>query len=208
MSEGHAENLLKDINVKAAELAESEKAAEHGYVALGLMLLESAEMGYWRVKYDTFGDYLKTVAQIARRTPGQLRQYFLTVRDLSGAFNSDELGRMGITKALRLRSAKDYALVLPQAVITAALDSTVSAKELKKIIGTELKMPEDPGDWMDLEAEFMVSPEQRATIEEAIKVAMHTEPLTKMTISKSQQMLDVVLKWAMEFLGSHAGDGL
>jgi hypothetical protein len=36
---------------------------------------------------------------------------------------------------------------------------------------------------------------------------MHTEPLTKKTISKSAQMLDVMTKLAQEFLGAHSGDG-
>lgn len=207
MSEGHAESLLKQVNIHAAGLADSDLQGERGFVDLGWMILEVAEMQYWSVKYDSFRDYLKTVAQIARRSPGQLQQYFLAVRDLSGTFSLDALKRMGISKALKVRQAKDYALVLPQKIVDAALDATVTVKDLKKLISTELKMPDDPGDWFDLEMEFMVSPEQRATIEQAINVAMHTEPLTKATSSKSQQMLDVMMKLSQEFLGSHSGDG-
>jgi len=36
---------------------------------------------------------------------------------------------------------------------------------------------------------------------------MHTDPLTKSTISKSAQMLDVMTKFCEEFLGAHSGDG-
>jgi hypothetical protein len=68
-------------------------------------------------------------------------------------------------------------------------------------------MPEDDGDYMDCEMEFMVTPEQRATIEQAIDVAMRTDPITKQTISKSAQMLDVMMKLSQEFLGAHSGDG-
>jgi hypothetical protein len=68
-------------------------------------------------------------------------------------------------------------------------------------------MPEDDGDYLDCEMEFMVTPEQRATIEQAIEVAKHTEPLTKSTISQSAQMLDVMMKLSQEFLGAHSGDG-
>jgi hypothetical protein len=114
---------------------------------------------------------------------------------------------MGITKALRLRAAKDYALVLPQTIVLAALDPTVTAKELKKVINTTLKMPDEEGDWMDLEFEFLVTPEQRALFQQTIEVAMRTEPLTKSTISKSAQMLDVMTKLAQEFLSAHNGDG-
>ena len=202
-----AESLLKSVNIRAAELADNEKNSESGYVSLGWMMLEVAEMGYWHVRYDSFTEYLKTVAQISKRSVPQLRQYFLAVRDLSSTFGSVDLERMGISKAVKLRQAKDYANILPQNIVDAALDSTVSVKDLRKLIAIELKMPEDKGDHMDLECEFMVSPEQRALITQAIDVAMHTEPLTKATISKSQQMLDVITKFAMEFLGAHNGDG-
>jgi hypothetical protein len=115
---------------------------------------------------------------------------------------------MGISKAIKLRAAKDYAIVLPPAVVLAALDPLVTVKDLKKVISEALKMPpDDDGDWMDLECEFMVSPEQRALLAQAIDVAMHTDPLTKSTISKSAQMLDIMTKLAQEFLGAHSGDG-
>jgi hypothetical protein len=171
------------------------------------MLLEVAEMGYWRIRYPTFREYLKTVAQISRKTVSQLQLYFLTVRDLSGTFTREQLAGMGITKAMKVRQAQDYAIVLPPEVRAAALDSTVTVKELKKVISLYLKMPEEEGDWLDCEFEFMVTPEQRETIEQAIDVAKHTEPLTKSTISKSAQMLDVMMKLSMEFLSCHTGDG-
>ena len=202
-----ADDILQQVNQKARELAVVENQCERGYAHLGWMLLEIASMQYWRVNHDTFKEYLRTVSAISKKTPGQLQQYFLTVRDLSDTFELEELERMGITKAIRLRMAKDYAIVLPSALINAALDPNITVKDLKKIISTTLKMPEDNGDWMDCEMEFIVNPEQRATITQAIDVAMHTEPLTKSTVSRSAQMLDVMMKLAQEFLGAHCGDG-
>jgi len=81
-------------------------------------------------------------------------------------------------------------------------------KDLKKTISVALKMPEEDGDWMDLECEFMVSPEQRILLTDAITAAMRTEPLTKSTVSRSAQMLDVMTKFAQEYLGAHCGDGV
>lgn len=207
MAEGHAELLLADVSKWADALAANDKLADVGYAHLGWMLLEVAEMQYWKIRYETFTKYLEAVAAVAKRTPGQIRQYFLTVRDLSSDFSSKQLEDMGITKATKVRNAKDYALVLPPTIIAAALDATVSAKDLKKVITTELRMPEEEGDWMDLGMEFVVTAEQRATIEQAIDAARHTEPLTKSTISESAQNLDVMMKFAMEYLGAHTGDG-
>ena len=203
----NADERLQAVEHQAATLATAEGQCERGYAHLGWMLLEVAELQLWRVRHETFRDYLRAVAMVSKRTAGQLHQYFLTVRDLSDTFSAAQLEAMGITKAIKLRAAKDYAIVLPASVIAAALDPLVTVKDLKKVISEALKMPEEDGDWMDLECEFMVSPEQRALLEQAVEVAMRTEPLTKSTISKSAQMLDIMTKLAQEFLGAHSGDG-
>jgi hypothetical protein len=202
------EQILTQVNQQVIAMAATEEECERGYAQLGWMLLEVATMQYWRVAHQTFRDYLRTIAMSSKRTASQLQQYFLTVRDLSDTFTLTQLEAMGITKAIRLRTAKDYAIVLPEAVVQAALDSKVTVKELQKIISVTLKMPEEEGDWMSLDCEFMVSPEQRALLEQAIDVALHTDPITKSTISKSAQMLDVMTKFAQEFLGAHSGDGI
>jgi len=201
------DDALRLVTKQAAEMASAEDQCERGYAHLGWLLLEVSEMQYWKVQYDTFREYLKSVAEVSKKTPGQLQQYFLTVRDLSDTFKPAQLESMGITKAIKLRAAKDYAIVLPASVVKAALDPAVTVRELKKVISETLKMPDEEGDWMDLEMEFMVTPEQRALFEQAIDVAMHTDPLTKSTISRSAQMLDVMTKFAQEFLGAHSGDG-
>jgi len=198
---------LERVQNHALEMAKAEDTCERGYAHLGWLLLEVAQMQYWRLQHDSFLDYLKSVSEISKRTPGQLRQYFLTVRDLSENFSAEQLELMGITKAIRLRAAKDYAIVLPAVIVNAALDPKVTVKELKKLISVTLKLPEEEGDWMDLECEFMVTPEQRALLEQALDVARHTEPFTKSTISKSAQMLDIMTKFAQEFLGAHDGEG-
>ena len=201
------DSLLREIDAHAYQMALAEDGIERGYAHIGLMLLETAEMEYWRVRFDTFTDYLADVAKKAKRSSGQLKQYLYTVRDLINTFNPAQLELMGITKATKMRGAKDYALVLPASLKAAALDPKVSVKDLRKLISETLKMPEDDGDYMDCEMEFMVTPEQRATIEQAIDVAMRTDPITKQTISKSAQMLDVMMKLSQEFLGAHSGDG-
>jgi len=203
----NGDDALGLVSKQARDMAVVDDQFERGYAHLGWLLLEVAEMQYWRVKYETFREYLQSVAQISKKTVGQLQRYFLTVRDLSDTFSAAQLESMGISKAIKLRAAKDYAIVLPAVVVNAALDPQVTVQDLKKVISVALRMPEEEGDWMDLECEFMVTPEQRALLTQAIDVAMHTEPLTKSTLSKSAQMLDVMTKLAQEFLGAHSGDG-
>lgn len=203
-----ADGVLRSVEMQAQRMSQVEDGLERGYAHLGWMLLEVNEMKYWRVHHSSFRDYLKKVSMVSKRSQAQLQMYFLAVRDLSDTFSCQQLEDMGITKALRVRAARDYALVLPQAIVKAALDTTLTVKELKKVISTTLKLPQDDdGDWLDLEMEFIVTPEQREFAEKVIDVAMHTEPLTKTTISKSAQMWDVFEKLGMEFLSAHSGDG-
>lgn len=203
----NADDRLRLVNCKAAMLAATEGQCESGYAQLGLMIFEVAELQLWRVQHETFRDYLRSVALVSKKSAGILHQYFLTVRDLVDTFTPAQLEAMGISKAIRLRAAKDYAIVLPETVVTAALDPKVTVKELKQIIATTLKMPEEEGDWFDLAAEFYVNPEERATIEDAVRAAEHCDPITKKTISTSMQRKDVVLKWCMNFLADHSPEG-
>lgn len=207
MNEINADDALQRVAMQAGAMAAVDDQFERGYAHLGWLLLEVAELQLWRVNYATFREYLRSVAAISKKTPEALHRYFLTVRDLSDTFTAEQLEAIGITKAMKLRQAKDYAIVLPAAIVTAALDSKVTVKELHKLISTTLRMPEDEGDWLNLDFEFMVSPEERATLEAAVDVALHTDPITKSNIARSAQMKDVALKFAMEFLAAHTGDG-
>jgi hypothetical protein len=198
-----ADERLEAVRHRAECLAVADKDVEKGYAQLGLMIFEVAELQLWRLHHETFRDYLRSLAMVSKKSAGVLHQYFLTVRDLIDTFTPAQLEVIGITKAIRLRAAKDYAIVLPAAVVSAALDPLVSVKDLKKVIGEALKMPEEDGDWMDLDAAFYVSAEERATIEDAINAAEHCDPVTKRTISASMQRKDIVLKWAQEFLATY-----
>jgi len=203
----NADAALRVVTDHATAMAEVDNQGERGYAHLGWLLLEVAEMQYWRVRYATFREYLRSIAAVSKKTPEVLQRYFLTVRDLSDTFTASQLEEMGISKAMKLRQAKDYAIVLPKIIVDAALDSKITVKDLHKLISTTLRMPEEEGDWMDLGAEFYVTPEERATIEDAMKAAEHCDPITKKTISASMQRKDIVLKWCMEFLGAHSSDG-
>jgi hypothetical protein len=201
-----AADVLQKVNTQVEMLASAENKLERGYAYLGYLLLEVYEMQYWRVRFESFRAYLQSVADEYHRSSGRLHQYFLTVRDLSDTFNRNQLETMGITKAIQIRGAKDYAIVLPPNICDAALDPNVTVQELRKLIATVLKFPDEDGEWLDLDFEFMVSPEERATLESAIEAAKHCDPVIKSTISRSAQMKEVALRWAMEFIGGHPSE--
>lgn len=206
----NADDALGLVSKHAREMAEVDAKQERGYAHLGRLLLEVSDLQLWKVRYETWREYLNVVATISKRTVPQLQRYFLTVRDLSDCFKLEELEIIGITKAMQLRAAKDYAIVLPEALRLAALDPKVTAKDLKKIIGTTLKMPSedvDPLNWQDYEFEGPCTEERAVTIEAAIEAAIHTEPLIRPTLSAPEQRMEVLYRFAMEYLSAHTGDG-
>ena len=203
-----AGDLLDRVRNQAERMAAQNDGLQKGYADLGWDVLEVAEMQYWRVNFDTFKDYLKTVAERAKITVQMLQKYMLTVRDLSDTFTREQLELMGITKAMKLRSVKDFAIVLPHAVIQAALDPKVTVADLKKITSKELKMPEaEEVDWFDCEMEFGVTADERAFIEESFDIVRRTEPITKASNDASAQMKDILMKLCQEFRSCHFGDG-
>ena len=105
-----------------------------------------------------------------------------------------------------MRKNLDFLIVFPPDIVEKALSPAVTAAELKSAIKQHLNFGDEEVDWLDCEMEFAVTPEQRATIEDAIKAAMLADPPTKQSISKSAQMLDVMMKLSQEFLGAHPSE--
>jgi hypothetical protein len=205
MLNDRAHSALEAVKRKAVRLGSDTEGVEEGFVSLGYELLKVNENEYWRLFFARWRDYVEDLAPTCGKTYDQLQRYFLTVRDLLNVFTKEQIQKMGITKAMEMRKAKDYAVgVFPKSVVDAALDPKVPLRALHKLIATELKLPqEEPGDWMNCECEFMVTPEQRLVIESAIQSVMHTDPVIKKTISKSAQMLEVMLRFSMEWLGAY-----
>ena len=203
-----AATLLQKVDNQVERLAEVENGLERGYAILGYLLLEVHEMQVWRLHFTTFGAYLESLGARFNRSAKRLQLYFLTVRDLSDTFNRKELEDIGITKALEARRAKDGTTGLSEALRAATLDPEVTVKALKRLIATTLCFPEEEkADWMDLGCAFYVTPEERATIEQAVNAAKRDkEHPIKSDRSESAQMKEVLLRFAMEFIGSHPSE--
>lgn len=201
-----ASDLMKAADAQAEKMATDEGNLQRGYAQLGFMLLEVSEMQYWRITFDSFLQYLEYISKISKKSVGHLRQYFLAVRDLNDVFTQEELENIGITKAVKLRKARDYAIVFPKNIIDAALNPDVTANELQKIIGVALNVPKDeePGDWF--EVGFIVSPEEKKLIDDTFYVMRRVDPITKDTLDESAQAKDVFLKMCFECFGTYAGN--
>jgi hypothetical protein len=201
-----ASDRLAAVSDHAAKMAAATDGLEHGYASLGFMILEVAEMQYWRLGFESFTDYLISVSEIVKKSIGQLKQYLFTVRDLSQVFNRQQLETMGIGKAILLRKTKDYALVFPQTIIDAALDQNITTKDLKTIIENTLHIPKDeePGEWIDLS--FLGSPEDVALVGQAMLAARREDPIIKETLEEQAQIAECVRRWCMNYLADYGGN--
>jgi hypothetical protein len=200
-----AKQVLAAIDQSATTLGASSTGLERGFAALGFMLLEASSMHYWDAYYETFREFLSDVSLRCGRSIDQLQRYFLTVRDLSDSFSREEMETMGITKAMKVRQVLDYPSGLPAKVRESALDPAVTVKDLKRVIHENVKFPEEPheGEWVDYEAEGYVSADRKATLDLAIYAAMHTEPIISTKNSKGAQMLEVLERFAQEYIAGH-----
>lgn len=196
-------NLLKATVAQAEKMASDEANLETGFAHLGFLILESVEMQYWRVQFENFRQYLESISKVSKKSVPQLKQYFLTARDLSDSFSREQLESMGITKALRLLKAKRYTQTIPPDIAAAALDPTITAAELKKKIQLKFNMPkDDPGaDWFELG--FIVTPEEHTLILDTLRVMRRVDPMTSEALDEEAQNKDAFMKMCLECLGTY-----
>ena len=73
----NADAALRVVTDHATAMAEVDNQGERGYAHLGWLLLEVAEMQYWRVRYATFREYLRSIAAVSKKTPEVLQDISL-----------------------------------------------------------------------------------------------------------------------------------
>jgi hypothetical protein len=200
-----AQTKLAEVSALVSSLAAAEQQLEKGYGKLAFMLKDVSENRYWDGEYKSFSEYLTYLSSTYRLGRAQFYNYLSAARDLN--VTEDQLNTMGISKALVLRDAKNFNPILPVGAVKAALDPEVTTKELKEILFKANHVPPpDEGEWMDLNFEFMVTPEERLVLENAANAARHGDPTVSEKLKPSAQLKAIALKWAMEYLSSNSND--
>lgn len=205
----HAFQKVNSLTDAACQLGKNATALDNGFASLGYQLLEMVEMGYWKLFFPNWAAYREQLAKDCGISEDRLQRYWLTVRDLLPYFTKDSIEKMGITKAMTMRSVVSKIGKPPADVISAALDPAKTLKDLKKTIAVVTKLPEDePGEYVDFEMEFVATPEEKATIEDGIQAALNEEPVVSEKIAKSMRLKEAMLRLAMNFLADHPKEGL
>ena len=114
---------------------------------------------------------------------------------------------MGITKASELRRAVKNSGVSPsQEIISAAANPTVTVAEVRKLLFDAKQLPAEEAEkseWLDLEAAFYVTADEKLIIQEAIKLAERTDPIIQKDLKPSARIKEVILRFAIEYANSH-----
>jgi hypothetical protein len=195
---------LQEVDSLAAKLGAAEAQLEAGYGQLAVGLKEISEHRYWEGTYENFGEYMSHLSEKHKMGNRQLYNYLTVARELSSV-SPLQLSTMGISKALVLRDSAKHSGMIDQAHIEAALDPKVTVKDLKRILFEAKVSPKlEDGTWLDAEFEFYVNDEERAELHAAANAARHMEPPISQTLTEMMQRKEIALRWAREFLSTHA----
>lgn len=202
-----ANEVLHRIDFLVTRLAMAEESLEQGYAKLGYLLTEVSEKGYWRGQYESFGKYVLAVGDKFSKGKTQIYNYFSTVRELKDHVSETQLGQMGISKASELRRAVKSSGVGPsQEIISEAVKPEVTVADVRKLLFDAKQIPAEDAEksqWLDLEAAFYVTADEKTVIQEAIKLAERTDPIIQKDIKQSARMKEIILRFAIEYANSH-----
>ena len=209
MSESEAlavgKEKLQEVEALVKRLSEAEAMLESGYAKLGSLLEEVAEARHWIGSYDSFGEFLEHISTTYNVGKSQLYNYRSAVRDLSGAVSPEQLDQMGISKALALRGTQNATGSIPENVLSAALDSKTTVKDLKKLLfeASHLAQPED-GTWRDADLSCYYTEEEWLVVNSAANAARHIDPPVDEKLPAFMQRKIILIRLAQEFLAANA----
>lgn len=196
---------LLEVEELVKRLSAAEELLEKGYAKLGFLLEGVAEQRHWIGSYDSFGDFLTHISETYNVGKSQLYNYRSAVRDLSGAVTEEQLDQMGISKALALRGAQNATGTVPENVLTAALDPTVTVKDVKKLLfeASHLATPEQ-GTWRDADFSCYFTDEEWNLVNSAANALRHADPPIDEKLPTFMQRKEILIRASQEVLAAYA----
>lgn len=204
MTEELATQKLSAVENLVEQLADAEQKLEAGYAHLGLLLDDVMKQRYWEGTYESFGSFMAHLSDKYNVGRAQLYNYRHTVTKLLEAgIEPEDMNKMGINKARALAKVENP----PASVIEAALNPTVTAKQVENMLDEALnRPPRENAEWHNLQFKFYLTDEEYATLNDAANAARHGDPSIPNDVSETEQNKQIVLKWAQEYLASHSED--
>lgn len=208
-SDSMAYAALADVDALAAKLGEAESLLEEGYAQFAAALLEVQNNRYWQLveihgePCPSWGAYIADITEKFKMGRAQLYHKVAVVRQLQGVVDAADLTNMGISKASVLADIHRATGTLPDGAVSQAKDSA-TVKDLRKALAEASHMAADElGEWYDVGFAFVVTAEERATLQEAERAARQLDPPISNSLKTFQQKKEVALRWAQEFLATY-----
>ena len=210
VSDSMAWAKLNDVDVLAAKLGAAESLLEEGYAQFASVLLDVQENLYWQLldidgaPCPSWGAYIAHIVEKFHMGKAQLYHKIAVCRQLKGVVAEKDLTDMGISKASVLADVHRATGKVTAEAVAAAKRDGVTVKDLKTALAQESHLPEqESGEWYDVGFAFMVTAEEKATLQEAEQAARQLDPPISNTLKTFQQKMDVALRWAQEFLATY-----
>ena len=203
MNQLEAKAAAAKVDVLITELLTAESQLDNDYVKLGHLLFDVQKNLYWKyVGFSSFGEYMLSLADKYNKGRTQLYQYVATVRELSPYVSETQMNEMGIAKAMTLKvSVKRNGFPPTEEIISQAIDSTVTTKDLRAILNVADGVVDEKGTWMEREG-FYVTEEERLVIQEADTLALKQDPAVQQDVPDWVKRKEICLRQAMEFLNT------
>lgn len=197
--------IYRELDAATADVVKLEQS----WMRLGQHLSSFKANEYWRdLGYTTFDDFMAELSKKYHRGRTQLWSYLGVAEKLLPTISATTLEEIGISKAMELKRAmkKSGTDKLPDTVVDAARQRSVTTKELRGIVGTAMNVDTapDPGSWFDFDGCYM-TPEERREFIDIIQCTIALLSL-KPEIPDHIKRKEVFLTWAREWFGTHAHD--
>jgi hypothetical protein len=198
---------IQEVETMIQDLLAAEHKLEHGYATLGSLLAEVQSNKYWQaLGYPSFGKYIAHLSETYNKGRSQLYHYFGTVKELAPFIAKEELNEMGISKAAELKPFARAGTLTPE-IIEQAKNPKTTVKDLRKILFDSDQPEGTPttpkGEWLDLEAAFYVTADEKSEILDALKAAANTDPIEPVGSKPWQKMKNIIIKMSREYLSSN-----
>lgn len=202
-----AKELTEKIEWVTQDILKQKQGMDSNFVRLSQYINEVRQKKYWLLgKHKSFGEYLESIEQRFNVGKSQLYVYMTATRNLSPTLDEEEIIDIGITKAKVLSKYVEQSgnQTIPDDILQAAKDPKKTAEELDAEVNAKLHnvMP-DKGKWFSLGGCF-VDDSERKELQDAMDLARSTDPPIPNNIPHWQQLKEIYLRWAREFIGSYS----
>ena len=202
-----AKELATKIEEITQTILEEKQSLDRNFVKLSQYVNEVRSKKYWLLgNFRSFGDYLDDIEKKFNVGKSQLYVYMSTTRNLLPSLGEEELVDIGITKAKVLSKYVEQSgqQTIPEDILNSAKDPATTAEKLDAEVNSKLHnvMPEK-GKWFQVPG-FFLDDDERAEILDAFELAKSIDPVVKNNIPQWQQMKEVLLRIAREFIGSYS----